>query len=119
MGLMDVAMVTGFGRGFGDASANQESCGEDRQRRTRPGYASQCWLLGCQHLCSPSASIAPVGQVEPPSRFEWLPFGYLMRRKVGDEPIFNRLKHLVIARNSSVNILSMFALTNYLPKYYS
>jgi hypothetical protein len=47
MGMMMVAMmVPGFGGGFGNASTDQESCGEDRKRRTRLGYVSQPKLLG-------------------------------------------------------------------------
>jgi len=43
MGMaMAIMMPVGFGRGFGDASADQESCGENSERRARLGYSSQC-----------------------------------------------------------------------------
>jgi hypothetical protein len=34
-------------------------------------------------------------QVEPPSRFEWLPFGGILRRNIGSNLFYERLKHLV------------------------
>jgi hypothetical protein len=50
MVVMEVAMmVPGFSGGFGDAAADQESCGEESERRARPGYISQRELIGIQH----------------------------------------------------------------------
>src|SRR5437763_3670069 len=42
-------VMPGFGRSFGDAAADQESCGDQSKRRARPGYRSRPKLIGIQH----------------------------------------------------------------------
>jgi len=50
VGMMVVMpVVPGFGGCFGDAAADQESCGDQCERRARPGYRSRRKHIGIQH----------------------------------------------------------------------
>src|SRR6185437_640017 len=51
-------VMSGMRRGFSDASAERDSCGENGERRARPGYSSQCRLFGYDHITVPQDSIA-------------------------------------------------------------
>ena len=58
MRMVMAVMPVGSGRGFGDAPSDQKSCGDDSQRRARPGCISQCQILTIQHIAVPRDSIA-------------------------------------------------------------
>jgi hypothetical protein len=50
LGVMGmVAMVPGFRRRFGNAAADQESCGDQGESRTRPGLSSRHHIIGIPH----------------------------------------------------------------------
>jgi hypothetical protein len=85
VGMMMVAVmvVPGFGGSLGNTAPDQESCGEDGDRRTRLGYVSQRQVLSIQHILVPQDSIATYVTSGTPVPFEWLPFGGLMRHKLG------------------------------------
>ena len=53
MVVMMAVVVPGLGGGFRDGATGQKSCGEKTERRVRPGYESQCRLLGFQHTNVP------------------------------------------------------------------
>jgi hypothetical protein len=44
-----VAVMPGFGGRFGDAAADQESCGDQGESRTRPGLSSRHHIIGIPH----------------------------------------------------------------------
>src|SRR6478672_11001523 len=93
--MVMAVMMSGFGRGFGDAPADQQSCGTDSQRRAPPGSISRREILTFQHIAVPRDSIATYVASGTPVPFEWLPFGGLMRRKRGSNLLCSGLKHLV------------------------
>jgi hypothetical protein len=54
MAIAVMMMSMRFSRSFGDAPADQKSCGEKRERRARLGCSSQCRVFRCKHNTSPS-----------------------------------------------------------------
>src|ERR1700743_453739 len=57
VGVM-IAVMPGAGRSLSGACTDQESCGDERERRVRAGKGSRRRLLGIQHLLVPQRSIA-------------------------------------------------------------
>jgi len=70
LGVVAVMMVRvpvvmpGFGRSFGGGSTDEESGGNESDRRARPGHGAQ--RLQRQHLVVPNLVLPHMWQVEPP-----------------------------------------------------
>ena len=90
LGDVVVAVVPGFGRRFGDAATDQESCGEKPECRARPGYKSQCRLLGFEHIIVPRQYCHICGKWNPRPKLRLVPFGCAMRREFDSKSDFAR-----------------------------
>ena len=55
-----VAMVPGFGGGLGDAAADQQSCGDQGEGRTRPDCTARHCIIGIQHKLVPQTVLSHV-----------------------------------------------------------
>jgi len=60
-----IPVMPGFGGSFGDSSTEEESCGNESDRRTWSGRSAQ--HLQRQHLVVPKLVLPHMWQVEPPS----------------------------------------------------
>src|SRR2546421_11331420 len=96
MMVVAVMMMPGFGRGLGDASTDQKSCGEHSDRRARLGYIPQRRLLELQHVVVPRNKYCHIcGKWSPRPVLRVSPFGGLIRHKRGSRSFWSPLKYLV------------------------